>query len=75
MRPNANWKVRRRYVAMSWGLGAGMVVLGALAVFDERIGAGELITGGVALVTIVLGTYVGGAVADDRLQKRSNPDG
>ena len=60
---------------MSWGLGAGMVVLGSLAVFGERSGAGELITGGVALVTLVLGSYIGGAVADDHLQKRSNPDG
>lgn len=75
MRPNANWKIRRRYIAASWSLGAGMVVLGALAVFADRIGAGELITGGVALVTIVLGSYIGGAVADDRLQRRNNPDG
>jgi len=52
-----------------------MVVLGSLAVFGERSGAGELIAGGVALVTLVLGSYIGGAVADDHLQKRSNPDG
>ena len=75
MRPNANWKIRRRYIAASWGLGAGMVLLGAVAVFGDRIGAGELITGGVALVTIVLGSYIGGAVADDRLQRRNNSDG
>ena len=75
MRPNANWKVRRRYIAMSWALGAGMVILGATAVFGERMGAGDLIAGGVALVTLVLGSYIGGAVADDRLQKRNNPDG
>ena len=75
MRSNPNWKVRRRYVAMSWGLGAMMVVLGAVAVFGDRMGASELITGGVALVTLVLGSYIGGAVADDALQKRSNPDG
>jgi hypothetical protein len=75
MRSNPNWKVRRRYVAMSWGVGAGMIVLGAVAVFGDRMGASELITGGVALVTLVLGSYIGGAVADDALQKRSNPDG
>jgi len=60
---------------MSWGVGAGMIVLGAVAVFGDRMGASELITGGVALVTLVLGSYIGGAVADDALQKRSNPDG
>ena len=75
MRANANWKIRRRYVAASWGMGAGMIVLGALAVWGDRMGAVDLITGGVALITLVVGSYIGGAVADDALQKRSNPDG
>lgn len=52
-----------------------MVVLGAVAVWGDRMGAADLITGGVALVTIVLGSYIGGAVADDALQKRSGDDG
>ena len=75
MRAQANWKIRRRYIAASWGVGAVMIVLGALAVWGDRMGASELITGGVALITLVLGSYIGGAVADDHLQKRSNPDG
>mgnify|MGYP001121027358 FL=1 len=75
MRPQGNWKIRRRYIAASWGVGAVMIVLGALAVWGDRMGASELITGGVALITLVLGSYIGGAVADDHLQKRSNPDG
>lgn len=75
MRPQGNWKIRRRYIAASWGTGAVMIVLGALAVWGDRMGASELITGGVALITLVLGSYIGGAVADDHLQKRSNPDG
>jgi len=61
-------------VAASWGIGAVMIVLGALAVWGDRMGASELITGGVALITLVLGSYIGGAVADDHLQRR-NPDG
>lgn len=75
MRPQANWKIRRRYVAASWGIGAVMIAVGALAVWGDRMGSSELITGGVALITLVLGSYIGGAVADDHLQKRSNPDG
>lgn len=75
MRPQGNWKIRRRYIAASWGMGAVMIALGALAVWGDRMGASELITGGVALITLVLGSYIGGAVADDHLQKRSNPDG
>ena len=75
MRPQANWKIRRRYIAASWGMGAGMIALGSLAVWGDRMGAVDLITGGVALITLVVGSYIGGAVADDALQKRSNPDG
>lgn len=75
MTANANWQIRRRYVAMSWGIGAVMIIVGALAVWGDRMGSSELITGGVALITLVLGSYIGGAVADDHLQKRNNPDG
>lgn len=75
MRSQANWKIRRRYIAASWAVGAVMIAVGALAVWGDRMGASELITGGVALITLVLGSYIGGAVADDHLQKRSNPDG
>ena len=75
MRSNPNWSIRRRYIAASWGIGAVMIALGALAVWGDRMGAVDLITGGVALITLVLGSYIGGAVADDALQKRRNPDG
>ena len=59
----------------SWGIGALMIVLGAVAVWGDRMGAVDLITGGVALITLVVSSYIGGAVADDALQKRRNPDG
>lgn len=75
MRPQANWKIRRRYVGASWAVGVVMIALGALAVWGDRMGASELITGGVSLVVLVVGSYIGGAVADDALQKRRNPDG
>lgn len=75
MRANPNWKIRRRYVAASWAIGAIMVALGAVAVWGDRMGAVDLISGGVALITLVVGSYIGGAVADDALQRRRNPDG
>ena len=75
MRPQANWKIRRRYVGAPWAGGVVMIALGALAVWGDRMGAVDLITGGVALITLVVGSYIGGAVADDALQNRRNPDG
>jgi len=75
MRPNPNWKVRRRYVAGSWLVGVVMVMLGSFAVWGDKLGAVDLIGGGVALMTLVVGSYIGGAVTDDYLQKRRTPDG
>ena len=75
MRPHNRWLIRRRYIAASWGIGAIMVFLGAVAVWGDRMGAVDLITGGVALITLVVGSYIGGAVADDALQRKGNEDG
>jgi hypothetical protein len=52
-----------------------MVFLGAVAVWGDRMGAVDLITGGVALITLVVGSYIGGAVADDALHRKGNEDG
>jgi len=75
MRANPNWKVRRRYVAGSWLVGVVMVMVGSFAVWSDKLGAVDLIGGGVALMTLVVGSYIGGAVTDDYLQKRRTPDG
>jgi len=34
-------------------------------VFSDRIGSSDLITGGVALITLVLTSYIGGATYED----------
>jgi len=75
MRANPNWKIRRRYVGGSWLIGATMIALGSLMVWGDKMAAGDLITGGVALITLVVGSYIGGAVADDHLQKKGDFSG
>lgn len=55
-----------------------LVVSGILAVFQDRMGAGDLIAGGVALLTLIASAYIGGAVAEDvRLSRidEGDPDG
>ena len=65
-----SWKIRRRIVWGSWSLGAIMIVGGIVAVFSDRLAAGDLIAGGVALITLIASAYIGGAVAEDvRLHK------
>ena len=60
-----SWKIRRRIVWGSWSLGAVLVFGGIVAVFTDRLAAGELVAGGVALITLIASAYIGGAVAED----------
>lgn len=76
MKPS--WTIRRRVVWTSVGTGTLLVVSGILAVFQDRMGAGDLIAGGVALITLIASAYIGGAVAEDvRLSRidEGNTDG
>ena len=60
-----SWAVRRRIVWTGIGAGLFMVVAGTVAVFSDRAGSSDLITGGVALITLVLTSYIGGATYED----------
>jgi len=63
---NARWKIRRRYIFAAFALGTGMVVSSVVAVWQDRLGAGDLITGGVALISLILTSYIFGAAYDDK---------
>lgn len=71
-----SWKIRRRYIFASFALGAVMIVSAIVAVWQDRVG-GDLVTGGVALITLILTSYIFGAAWEDRSQhyKEENPDG
>ena len=72
MKPS--WKIRRRYIFAAFSLGAVMLISGSAAVLLNNDSAtSDLITGGVALVTLVLTSYIFGAVWEDK--KKENPDG
>ncbi len=65
-----SWKHRRRLIYGATILGAVMILVGILSVaWDEygwdRQATSELIIGGVALISIVLTAYVGGASYED----------
>jgi|TARA_B110000977_G_scaffold152001_1_gene192950 cadmium resistance protein CadD (predicted permease) len=72
MKPS--WKIRRRYIFVAFVLGSLMLISGSVAVLLNNDSAtSDLITGGVALITLILTTYVFGAVWEDK--KKENPDG
>ena len=71
MKPS--WKIRRRYIFAAFSLGALMLISGSIAVLLNNDSAtSDLITGGVALVTLVLTSYIFGAVWEDK--KKETPD-
>lgn len=78
-----SWKNRRRYILASFALGAFMLTGGTIAVLLEiYLGSttsdvGDLIAGGVALITLILTSYIFGAVWEDKSinSKEENQDG
>jgi hypothetical protein len=75
MKPS--WAIRRRYIFAGFGLGVIMLIASIISVWQDKVGAGDLVTGGVALVTLILTSYVFGAVWEDKSfhGKEENPDG
>lgn len=74
MRANPNWRIRRRYIFAAFALGVAMIVSAVIAIWEDKVGAGDLVTGGVALITLILTSYIFGAAWEDRARKES-PDG
>lgn len=75
MRHNVKWKIRRRYVFASFALGVLMILSSVFAVWNDRVGAGDLVTGGVALISLILTSYIFGAAWEDRANRLENADG
>ena len=72
MKPS--WKIRRRYIFAAFMLGSLMLVTGSVAtLLNNDSGTRDLITGGVALITLILTSYIAGSVYEDR--KRGEQDG
>ena len=72
------WKNRRRYIFASFVIGAFMLVGSTIAVLTATMSdVSDLITGGVALITLILTSYIFGAVWEDKSlhNKEENPDG
>jgi hypothetical protein len=55
-----------------------MILSAVAAVWQDKIGAGDLVTGGVALITLILTSYIFGAAWEDKSKYSKdevNPDG
>ena len=80
MKPSPRWKIRRRLVLLSVVLGTGMILSGGVGLFHGQF-TGELVFGGVSLISATLGLYTTFATFDDKWQGvkpeegEENPDG
>jgi len=72
-----SWKNRRRYILASFVIGAFMLIGSTIAALTGNMtDISDLVTGGVALITLILTSYIFGAVWEDKtLHKGENPDG
>lgn len=74
MRSNPNWRIRRRYIFAAFSLGVFMILSAIVAVWQDRLGAGDLVTGGVALITLILTSYIFGAAWEDKSKYPKDED-
>jgi hypothetical protein len=72
-----SWKNRRRYILASFVIGAVMLIGSTIATLTGTMtDISDLVTGGVALISIILTSYVFAAVWEDKtLHKGENSDG
>jgi len=76
----SRWRIRRRLVLASVIGGFAMILAGGFGLFQDRF-TGELVYGGVSLITATLGLYQTMATFDDKWQGpepvagEENPDG
>ena len=60
-----SWKHRRRFIYMTFFLGLGMILFGALTYTTDTQVASQLVIGGVALISIIVTAYTGFAAFED----------
>jgi len=73
-----SWKNRRRYIFASFIIGSFMLIGSTVAVlFTGGVDVSDLVTGGVALITLILTSYIFGAVWEDKslYKKEGDSDG
>lgn len=72
--PTDRWKIRRRLIFGIILFGALMIISGAVGLFGDKF-TGELVYGGVTIITATISAYAGFATYDDKNHLKGTPDG
>lgn len=70
--PNDRWKIRRLLIFGTVLFGALMIIAGGIGLFGDKF-TGELVYGGVTIITGAVSAYAGFATYDDKWHK-DDPD-
>ena len=69
-----SWKNRRRYILASFVIGGFMLMGSTIATLTGNgANVSDLVTGGVALITLILTSYIFGAVWEDKSLHKGEP--
>lgn len=68
-----NWKFRRRLIYGAYRLSVAMIVFGAITFFWDTGVSNNLVTGGIALLTIIVTAYTATATYED-VKRKDNED-
>lgn len=68
-----NWKFRRRLIFGAYRLAVTMIVFGALTFFWDTGVSNNLVTGGIALLTIIVSAYTAAATIEDIKRNGQDP--
>jgi len=70
--PPLSWKMRRRAVWISLGMGVVMCLSSIVLLWNDKLDTGNLIAGGVSLIAVVVTAYIGGATYEDVKMKMND---
>lgn len=70
-----NWKFRRRLIYGAYRLSVTMIIFGAVTFFWDTGVSNNLVTGGIALLTIIVTAYTASATYEDvKTRRKINDD-
>lgn len=72
--PGPSWKFRRKLIFGAYRLSVAMIIFGAVTFFYDTGVSNNLVTGGIAILTIIIGAYTATATWQDVKMYNSKQD-
>lgn len=73
-RGQVSWRFRRRLIYGAYRLAVAMIIFGAVTFFWDTSVSNNLVTGGIALLTIIVTAYTATASWEDRTRLKSDEE-